>query len=86
MEQDRSPHSLVNVALYRDTPLFRFPQNGDLKTLPALATRVARLPRIRLLRTDGIKPDIPAHLTRPDIIAGRDSVLETAVHSLHTKP
>jgi hypothetical protein len=28
MEQDRSPDSLVNVALYRDTPLFRFPQNG----------------------------------------------------------
>ena len=34
----------------------------------------------------GIKPDIPAHLTRADIIAGRDSVLETAIHSLQTKP
>jgi C-terminal processing protease CtpA/Prc len=34
----------------------------------------------------GIQPDIPAHLTRADIIAGRDSVLETAIHSLQTKP
>jgi carboxyl-terminal processing protease len=34
----------------------------------------------------GIKPDIPAHLTRADIIAGRDSILETAIHSLQTKP
>jgi carboxyl-terminal processing protease len=34
----------------------------------------------------GIQPDIPIHLTRADIIAGRDSVLETAVHSLQTKP
>jgi carboxyl-terminal processing protease len=33
----------------------------------------------------GIQPDIPAHLTRADIIAGRDSVLETAIHSLQTK-
>lgn len=30
----------------------------------------------------GVQPDIPAHLTRADIIAGRDSVLETAIHSL----
>jgi len=34
----------------------------------------------------GIQPDIPVHLTRDDIIAGRDSVLETAIHSLQTKP
>jgi carboxyl-terminal processing protease len=34
----------------------------------------------------GIQPDIPAHLTRDDIIAGRDSVLETSIHSLQTKP
>ena len=34
----------------------------------------------------GIQPDIPSHLTRADIIAGRDSVLETAIHSLQTKP
>ncbi len=34
----------------------------------------------------GISPDIPAHLTRADIIAGRDSVLETAVHTLQEKP
>jgi|ERR1700733_5382513 hypothetical protein len=33
----------------------------------------------------GIKPDIRAHLTRADIIAGRDFVLETAVHSLQNK-
>jgi carboxyl-terminal processing protease len=30
----------------------------------------------------GIQPDIPAHLTRADILEGRDSVLETAIHSL----
>jgi len=30
----------------------------------------------------GIEPDIPAHLTRADIIAGRDSVLETTIHFL----
>jgi carboxyl-terminal processing protease len=34
----------------------------------------------------GIQPDIPVHLTRADIIADRDSVLETAIHSLQTKP
>ena len=34
----------------------------------------------------GIQPDIPVHLTRADIIAGRDSVLETAIHTLQTKP
>jgi carboxyl-terminal processing protease len=34
----------------------------------------------------GIQPDIPAHLRRADIIAGHDSVLETAIHSLQTKP
>ena len=34
----------------------------------------------------GIKPDIAVHLTRADIIAGRDSVLETAIRSLQTKP
>lgn len=34
----------------------------------------------------GIQPDIPAHLTRADIIAGRDSVLETAIHSFQTRP
>lgn len=34
----------------------------------------------------GIQPDIPAHLTRADIIAGHDSVLETAIHSLQTNP
>jgi carboxyl-terminal processing protease len=34
----------------------------------------------------GIQPDISAHLTREDIIAGRDSVLEAAIHSLQTKP
>jgi carboxyl-terminal processing protease len=34
----------------------------------------------------GIQPDIPSHLTRADIIAGRDYVLETAIHSLQTKP
>jgi carboxyl-terminal processing protease len=34
----------------------------------------------------GIQPDIPAHLTRADIIDGRDSVLETAIHSLQTNP
>jgi hypothetical protein len=33
-----------------------------------------------------LQPDIPAHLTRADITAGRDSVLETAIHSLQTKP
>lgn len=34
----------------------------------------------------GVQPDIPAHLTRADIVAGRDSVLETAIHSLQNKP
>jgi len=34
----------------------------------------------------GIQPDIPVHVTRADIVAGRDPVLETAVHSLQTKP
>jgi carboxyl-terminal processing protease len=34
----------------------------------------------------GIQPDILAHWTRADLIAGRDSVLETAIHSLQTKP
>ena len=34
----------------------------------------------------GIQPDIPAHSTRSDIVAGRDSVLETAIRSLQTKP
>ena len=34
----------------------------------------------------GIKPDILARLTRADIIAGCDSVLETAIHSLQTRP
>jgi C-terminal processing protease CtpA/Prc len=34
----------------------------------------------------GIQPDIAAHLTRADIIAGRDSVLESAIHSLQNKP
>ena len=34
----------------------------------------------------GIQPDIPAHLTRADIIAGRDPVLETAINSLQTGP
>jgi carboxyl-terminal processing protease len=34
----------------------------------------------------GIQPDIPAHLTRADIIAGRDSVLDTAIHSLRNEP
>jgi carboxyl-terminal processing protease len=32
----------------------------------------------------GIKPDIPAHVTRADIVAGRDTVLDTAIHSLQT--
>jgi carboxyl-terminal processing protease len=32
----------------------------------------------------GIQPDIPAHLTRADIIAGRDTVLDIAIHSLQT--
>ena len=34
----------------------------------------------------GIQPDIPVHLTRADILAGRDSVLDTAVRSLQNKP
>ena len=34
----------------------------------------------------GIQPDIPAHLSRADILAGHDSILETAIHSLQTKP
>ncbi len=34
----------------------------------------------------GIQPDIPAHSTRSDIIAGRDSVLDTAIHTLQTNP
>jgi carboxyl-terminal processing protease len=33
----------------------------------------------------GIQPDIPAHLTRADIVAGRDTVLDTAIHSLQAK-
>ena len=33
----------------------------------------------------GIQPDIPVHPTRADILAGRDSVLETAIHSLQAK-
>lgn len=33
-----------------------------------------------------IQPGIPVHLTRADIIAGWDSVLETAIHSLQNKP
>jgi hypothetical protein len=40
MEQDRSPDSLVNVALYRDTPLFRFPQNGVFAKFGSLAVLV----------------------------------------------
>jgi carboxyl-terminal processing protease len=34
----------------------------------------------------GIQPDIPVHLTRADIIAGRDSVLEAAIHALQPNP
>ena len=34
----------------------------------------------------GIQPDIPARLTRADITAGHDSVLDTAIHSLEGKP
>lgn len=34
----------------------------------------------------GIQPDIPAHLTRADIISGHDSVLESAIHSLQSNP
>ena len=34
----------------------------------------------------GVQPDIPVHPTRADIIAGRDSVLETALHTLQGKP
>ena len=34
----------------------------------------------------GIQPDIVVHPTRADIIAGRDSVLETAIHTLQTNP
>jgi carboxyl-terminal processing protease len=34
----------------------------------------------------GIQPDTPAHLSRADILAGHDSILETAIHSLQTKP
>jgi C-terminal processing protease CtpA/Prc len=30
----------------------------------------------------GIQPDIPVHITRDDILSGRDPVLETAIHSL----
>jgi carboxyl-terminal processing protease len=30
----------------------------------------------------GVPPDVPVHLTRADVLAGRDPVLETAVHSL----
>ena len=33
----------------------------------------------------GVQPDVPAHLSRADIIAGRDSVLETAVAVLQRK-
>lgn len=33
----------------------------------------------------GIEPDIPVRLSREDIIAGRDPVLETAIHSLQSK-
>ncbi len=33
---------------------------------------------------DGVMPDVPVHITRSDIVAGRDRVLKSALNWLHT--